>query len=377
METNLKIELESLRKEIENLNFSILDLLNARADIAGKLRKIKLTLNLPLHDPDREREMLEAIINYNEGPFEDETVAKIFREIFRASLGHMENESRGRLLVTRLSNEESVAFSLGGVTIGAESLIISGPCAVENETQMERVAEGLSGMGIKILRGGAFKPRTSPYSFQGLGKEGLEIMRRAADRHGMLVITEVMDTRMVETVARYADILQIGARNMYNYDLLREAGRSGRPVFLKRGLSATIDEFLWSAEYVALEGEKRIILCERGVRSFERETRNALDISSVPLLRSMTSLPVFVDISHAAGRRDILVPLARAALAAGAHGLMVEVHPCPAVALSDSGQQLSLESFKKMLDDLKKSGLLKQEERQGGYLRTGYRNAVV
>ncbi|MFH1434877.1 MAG: bifunctional 3-deoxy-7-phosphoheptulonate synthase/chorismate mutase, partial [Pseudomonadota bacterium] len=347
-----------LREQTEKINYSILEMLNTRAGLVEKIRSIKKTVNLPLHDPDRERLMLEDLVDRNAGPFEDETIVKIFNEIFHASLGHMEESSRKRMLVSRSSGAPSVRFPVGAAMVGDRSLVIAGPCAVESETQMEKVAAGLSRMGISIIRGGAFKPRTSPYSFQGLGEKGLRIMRAAADRHGLAIVTEVMDTRMVETVARYADILQIGARNMYNYDLLKEAGRVGKPVFLKRGLSATIDEFLWSAEYIALEGEKRIILCDRGVRTFERETRNTLDISSVPLLRNMTPLPVFVDISHAAGRRDILTALARAALAAGAQGLMVEVHPCPAVALSDSGQQLSLDAFRDLLGDLTSSGLL-------------------
>ena len=265
MRATLKNELEALRGRMEEINFSILDLLNRRAELAEQIRKIKLALNLPLHDPDRERTMLEELVSRNPGPFDAEAVAKIFREVFRASLGHMESETRGRLLVTKLRHEEPSTFQTGRALIGRETVIIAGPCAVENETQMEKTAAGLGAMGIKIIRGGAFKPRTSPYSFQGLGEWGLKIMREAADRHGLAVITEVMDTRLVETVARYADILQIGARNMYNYDLLREVGRLGKPVFLKRGLSATLDEFLWSAEYIALEGNQRIILCDRGV----------------------------------------------------------------------------------------------------------------
>jgi 3-deoxy-7-phosphoheptulonate synthase/chorismate mutase len=230
---------------------------------------------------------------------------------------------------------------------------------VESEDQMGRAAAGLARLGVGLIRGGAFKPRTSPYSFQGLGLRGLEILRAAADRHGMAVVTEVMDPREAETVARYTDIIQIGARNMYNYDLLREVGRCGRPVFLKRGMSASLEELMWAAEYVALSGEERIILCDRGVRTFTRETRNSLDIASVPLLRRMTALPVAVDVSHAAGRRDILVPLSRAALAAGAQLLMVEVHPNPAAARSDSTQQLSLEEFALLDDNLKAAGLLR------------------
>jgi 3-deoxy-7-phosphoheptulonate synthase/chorismate mutase len=217
---------------------------------------------------------------------------------------------------------------------------------------MEEVGRLLSGLGQRFIRGGAFKPRSSPYAFQGLGKHGLEILHATARRHGLVAVTEVMDTRMVEHTARYADILQIGARNMYNYDLLREVGQCKKPVLLKRGLSATIEELLWAAEYIVSGGNEEVILCERGIRTFERQTRNTLDIAAVPLLRQKTFLPVFVDVSHAAGRRDILPALGRAALAAGANGLMVEVHPHPDLARSDSQQQLDFDEFRRFLADL-------------------------
>jgi 3-deoxy-7-phosphoheptulonate synthase/chorismate mutase len=239
---------------------------------------------------------------------------------------------------------------VGSATIGADPILIAGPCAVETEEQMEEVAEGLAGLGVRFLRGGAFKPRSSPYSFQGLGVRGLELLAAAAGRHGLLTVSEVMDTRSVEVVSRFVDVLQVGSRNMYNYDLLREVGRTRKPVLLKRGLSATLEELLWSAEYIVSEGNDQVILCERGIRTYETETRNTLDISAVPLLRQKSYLPVIVDVSHAAGRKDILAPLGRAALAAGASGLMVEVHPCPAVARSDSQQQLDLEEFRHFRD---------------------------
>ncbi|MBW2262547.1 MAG: bifunctional 3-deoxy-7-phosphoheptulonate synthase/chorismate mutase, partial [Deltaproteobacteria bacterium] len=313
---------------------------------------------LPMHDPDREQAIIESIIERNPGPFDDRTIVRLFREILNASLGHMERTGQDGMLVARAPGAQDVRFSVRGWQIGAEPVVVAGPCAVESEDQMHEVAAGLARLGVGLLRGGAFKPRTSPYSFQGLGVEGLKILRSAADRHAMAVVTEVMDPRNVEVVARYADVLQIGARNMYNYDLLREAGRARRPVFLKRAMSATLDELMWAAEYVALSGEDRIILCDRGVRTFTRETRNSLDIAAVPLLRRKTALPIAVDVSHAAGRRDILVPLARAALAAGAQMLMVEVHPRPAAARSDASQQLSVEEFEAMLEDLAAAGLL-------------------
>jgi 3-deoxy-7-phosphoheptulonate synthase / chorismate mutase len=238
---------------------------------------------------------------------------------------------------------------VGGQTVGAGPILIAGPCSVESPEQMERVARRLAALGVKFLRGGAFKPRSSPYSFQGLGVRGLEILRDVARRHGLVTVTEVVDTRAVETVIRHADVVQIGARNMHNYELLREVGRARVPVLLKRGLAATISEFLGSAEYVASEGNERVILCERGIRTFENQTRNTLDIAAVPLLRQQSYLPVIVDVSHAAGRTDILAPLACAALAAGANGLMVEVHPTPSVARSDPEQQLDLDQFRRFL----------------------------
>jgi 3-deoxy-7-phosphoheptulonate synthase/chorismate mutase len=217
---------------------------------------------------------------------------------------------------------------------------------------MEEVARALVAQGVRWLRGGAFKPRTTPYAFQGLGERGLAILRDVARRHGLVTVTEVTDTRLVGLVGEYADVLQVGSRNMYNYDLLRELGRIHKPVLLKRGLAATTDELLWSAEYVVSGGNEQVILCERGIRTFERQTRNTLDLSAVALLRQQSFLPVIVDVSHAAGRRDILTPLARAALAVGAQGVMVEVHPCPAVARSDSQQQLDLREFRRLAETL-------------------------
>ena len=218
--------------------------------------------------------------------------------------------------------------------------IIAGPCAIENRDYLEKVASFLSKNNYKFLRGGAFKPRTSPYDFQGLGKEGLKILSQVGKKYNLFTVTEIIDPRDVETALEYVDVFQIGARNMQNYELLKEVGQTGRPILLKRGLSATIQEWMLAAEYIGLQGNRKIILCERGIRTFETKTRNTLDISSVAIIKKETCLPVIIDLSHSLGRKDIILPIARAALAVGADGLMVEVHPYPELALSDSKQQL-------------------------------------
>lgn len=235
---------------------------------------------------------------------------------------------------------------------GTEVLIMAGPCAVESEEQLRTTAELVASAGVRVLRGGAFKPRTSPYSFQGLGVDGLRLLRRVADEHGMAVITEVITPEDVPVVAEHADVLQIGARNMANYSLLRAAGSAGRAVLLKRGLGATVDELLQAAEYVLANGNEDVAICERGIRTFETSTRFTLDINAVPVLKSLTHLPVVVDPSHAMGRRDLVPAVAKAAIACGADGLLVEVHPDPASALSDGPQSLDPDGFRRMMRDL-------------------------
>jgi 3-deoxy-7-phosphoheptulonate synthase len=231
--------------------------------------------------------------------------------------------------------------SFGGPTV----TLCAGPCSVESQEQIQATAAAVASCGARVLRGGAFKPRTSPYAFQGLGAQGLEMLRDAADAHGLAVVTEVLDPRDVELVAAHADMLQIGARNMQNFGLLREAGESGKPVLLKRGLSATIDEWLMAAEYLLVSGNAGVVLCERGVRSFDNTTRNLLDVAAVPLLHSLTHLPVIVDPSHGTGVAALVAPMALASLAAGADGLLIEVHPHPAAAVSDGQQSLNFEQF--------------------------------
>jgi 3-deoxy-7-phosphoheptulonate synthase len=233
-----------------------------------------------------------------------------------------------------------------GAAFGDETFALcAGPCSVESAEQIDAVARAVAQSGANVLRGGAYKPRTSPYAFQGLREHGLELLRAAADRNGLAVVTEVLDPREVAVVARYADMLQIGARNMQNFALLREAGGSGLPVLLKRGIAATVDEWLMAAEYVLVTGNAAVVLCERGIRSFDPSTRNVLDLCAVPLLRELTHLPVIVDPSHGTGVARLVPPMALAAAAAGADGVLVEVHPNPAAAASDGAQSLTLESF--------------------------------
>lgn len=245
------------------------------------------------------------------------------------------------------------AVTVGNVTIGdGHFAVMAGPCSIENREQLLEIAQNVKESGAVVLRGGAFKPRTSPYSFQGLGEEGLKYMKEAGEKAGLLTVSEVMDSRDIELVASYVDIFQIGSRNMDNFTLLREVGKSGHPVLLKRGYMATIEEYLLAAEYLLKEGNYNVILCERGIRTFEKITRNTLDLSAVPIIKKMSSLPVIVDPSHGTGRADIVHPMSKAAVAAGADGLMIEVHPNPKKALSDGQQTLDYQAFASLMSDV-------------------------
>lgn len=249
-------------------------------------------------------------------------------------------------LTSRSFKQENSVIDVDGIKIGGnEIVIIAGPCAVESEEQINFVAEHVANQGAVILRGGAFKPRTSPYSFQGLGEVGLKLMHQAAKQNGLKMVTEVMDISQIDLVAKYADILQLGARNMQNFSLLKEIGRTGKPVMLKRGLSSTIEEWLMSAEYILSTGNYNVILCERGIRTFETSTRNTLDISAIPVIHKKSHLPIIVDPSHGVGIRDKVIPMARAAVAAGADGIMIEVHNNPEKAKSDGAQSLYPDQF--------------------------------
>ena len=258
-------------------------------------------------------------------------------------------------LASRDYQKENSLIRIGDVTLGSdEIIIIAGPCAVESEEQIMTIAGIVKNSGAKILRGGAFKPRTSPYSFQGLGEEGLKLLRQAGDEFGLAVITEVMEPAQIDLVAKYTDIFQLGARNMQNFPLLRELGKTSKPVMIKRGMSATIDEWLMSAEYILASGNKKVMLCERGIRTFETSTRNTFDISAIPVIHKQSHLPVIADPSHATGIRDKVIPMARAAVAAGADGLMIEVHNDPAKALSDGPQALLPEQFSELMNQVRK-----------------------
>jgi 3-deoxy-7-phosphoheptulonate synthase len=244
-------------------------------------------------------------------------------------------------------------IKVNGLEIGGDEFIVmAGPCSVESEEQIMRTAESVAAAGARVLRGGAFKPRTSPYDFQGLELEGLKLLRKAKQATGLGIVTEIMSDRDVDLVAEYADCMQVGARNMQNFALLKSLGSCGRPVLLKRGMSSTIKELLMSAEYIVAHGNPNVILCERGIRTFETATRNTCDISAIPVLNEMTHLPVVLDPSHAAGKRSLVPALARAGVAAGADGLLVEVHPCPEKAVSDGAQSLALEDFRELMRGL-------------------------
>jgi 3-deoxy-7-phosphoheptulonate synthase len=257
-------------------------------------------------------------------------------------------------LASRTFKPEGTIVPVGEVRVGGEEVVVmAGPCAAETEEQVARTASAVKRAGAKVLRGGAFKPRSSPYSFQGLGEEGLRMLRSAANQHDLKLVSEVMDLTQIEVVDRYADIFQVGARNMQNFTLLRELGHARKPVLLKRGISATIEEWLLSAEYVLSGGNTDVILCERGIRTFESYTRNTLDISAIPVVKKLSHLPILVDPSHGTGRRDKVMPMARAAVAAGADGLLVEVHSDPDRALSDGAQSLYPDQFDQLMAELR------------------------
>jgi 3-deoxy-7-phosphoheptulonate synthase len=258
-------------------------------------------------------------------------------------------------LASRHFRPEGSVIELGkGVSVGGQQVcVMAGPCSIESEAQINAIAARVKELGALVLRGGAFKPRTSPYSFQGLGLPGLKVMRAAADRYGLLAISEVMDHTQIPAMLDLVDVLQVGARNMQNYNLLKELGKVSKPVLLKRGISATIEELLLSAEYIMSGGNYNVVLCERGIRTFENATRNTLDISAIPVIQKLSHLPIVVDPSHGTGRRDKVPPMARAAVAAGADGLLIEVHHDPDKALSDGAQSLYIEQFEQLMKELR------------------------
>ena len=258
-------------------------------------------------------------------------------------------------LASRAFHPEGSRIRIGDVEFGGEEVVImAGPCTIESEGQCEEVAAGVAEAGARVMRGGAFKPRTSPYSFQGHGEKGLQIIRKAADRHGLLVISEVMESAQIPLAHDYIDIIQVGTRNMQNYNLLRDIGKSGIPALLKRGMSATITDLLLASEYIMAEGNHNVLLCERGIRTFENLTRNTLDLSAVPVVKQISHLPIIVDPSHAVGIRNRVAPLSQAAVAVGADGLLIEVHQDPENALCDGAQSLYVSQFGELMDSMRR-----------------------
>lgn len=359
-------KIEELREQIDAINLQVLDLLNQRASIASEIGKIQSQLGSQIYDPQRESEMLTALQMANEGPFSNETIQALFKEIFKATLAMEEKEARANLLVHRSETVQQTVINMpNDVKLGDGSFqIIAGPCAIESFEQYDEVAAALVEEGVQIMRAMAYKPRTSPYDFQGLGEQGLKIARQVANKYGLTLVSEVLDMSQIPMMDDYIDMWWVGARNMQNSFLLRAVGKTNKPVILKRSFSATLKELLYAAEYIASSGNPNIILMERGIRTFSEWTRNTLDISAVPLLKKESHLPVIVDISHSAGRRDIANTLARVSKASGADGLMVEVHPNPPVAMSDAKQQLSIPEFKNMMAELRRLRMDAEAEQQ-------------
>ncbi|OZI12854.1 bifunctional 3-deoxy-7-phosphoheptulonate synthase/chorismate mutase [Bacillus sp. FJAT-42315] len=349
-------ELDQLRQRVDEMNVELLKLISERAKLVQEIGRVKEKQGVNRYDPVRERAMLNKIIESNEGPFETSTVEHLFKQIFKAGLELQQDDHRKALLVSRKKKPEDTIVEIRGEEVGKGApTFVFGPCAVESYEQVAQVAQSIKDKGLKLIRGGAFKPRTSPYDFQGLGVEGLKILKKVADEFDLAVVSEIVNPADIELACDYIDVIQIGARNMQNFELLKAAGEVKKPVLLKRGLAATIEEFINAAEYIISRGNDQIMLCERGIRTYERATRNTLDISAVPILKQETHLPVFVDVTHSTGRRDLLIPTAKAALAIGADGVMAEVHPDPAVALSDSAQQMNLQQFDEFYKEIMKA----------------------
>ena len=348
----METKIRSLRDDIDKLNLEILEKLSQRAKIAEAIGELQTQTGSSHYDPVREAEMLDALTAANDGPFSDATVKSLFKQIFQASMQLEQEQDKKTYLTSRSKDRGDTIVEIRGTRIGTgeSPVLIAGPCAIESKEQVDVTAAKVASRGVTLFRGGAFKPRTDPYSFQGLGEEGLKLGRAAADAHGLAFVAEIMDARDLPAFEQYADVLQVGARNMQNFTLLKAIGQSRKPVLLKRGLSATIQEWVMAAEYLLYEGNPNVILCERGVRTYEPTTRNTLDVSAVALAKQETHLPVVVDVTHSGGRRDLLVPLTKAALAIGADGIMMEVHPNPAVALSDQKQQVDFDTFDAYLE---------------------------
>ena len=347
--------------EIEQLEREILALVNRRAALLleggsddSTLRSTGASPAGKISESSRTWfSRLTELVRANGGPLSDTEARAVLGEVARATASCLDRTAQRAGDAVTGRPGRTPGFEVGGVKIGPGApCLIAGPCAVESEEQIETIARALSARGVRLLRAGLFKPRSSPRAFQGLGADGLAMVSEIAKRYGLLTVTEVTSPETVELVAGYADMLQVGTRNMFNYALLEAVGSFGKPVLLKRGFMATMEETLFACEYILRRGNQRVVLCERGIRTFEPWTRNTLDVAAIPILKAESGLPVIADVSHAGGRQELVAPLARAAMAAGADGLMVEVHPNPPDARSDLMQQLDLERFGELLDSL-------------------------
>ncbi len=343
--------IQELRQQIDQVNLEILRLLSDRGQLVKEAAEISMSDNSRFIDQRREQEMLELLIQNNPGPYSADDITHIYKAIFSASLDL--KISATHLYSSRATQAEDTLITVRDVTLGgSQPVIIAGPCSIESEGQVRQVAQGLVERGVRLLRGGAFKPRTSPYAFQGLGVQGLRILHAISQEFDLVSVSEILDVRHIDLFLEHIDVLQIGARNMSNFMLLKEVGKTRKPVLLKRGFGATIEELIYASEYILSEGNWQVMLCERGIRTFEPLSRNTLDVTAIAILKQKTHLPVISDVSHAAGKRELVIPLARASLAAGANGVMIEVHPDPARALSDREQQLSLDGFNRFMDQV-------------------------
>src|SRR5436853_319715 len=394
------MNLAEWRRRIDEIDRKLVELLNERSRCALEIGKLKQAANIPLYQPERENEVLANAENNNSGPLTDAAIRRLFERIIDearaadsdALVAHGFNvhgstgESHTVLgavglhrdfdhrdfelldgvrevmritqpfkLASRQFRPEGTIVDLGrGIKIGGPEVVVAaGPCSVESREQIFQVAECVAKAGAKILRGGAFKPRTSPYAFQGMGEPGLKLMREAADQFRLSTVSEVMDPSQIQMMLPYVDMFQVGARNMQNYYLLRALGEVRKPVLLKRGLSATMEELLLSAEYILSGGNYNVVLCERGIRTFETYTRNTFDLAAIPVIKKLSHLPIIGDPSHATGRRDKVPPMARAAVAAGADGLIIEVHNDPDRAVSDGAQSLEPSGFTQLMAELR------------------------
>ncbi len=362
-------QMQATRSRLNQVDETLVETLIERFRSIKEISSIKKLHKLPCRDRARESEILDSIrsklINEN---WEVESILRLFRCILKESVAIQLKESRLQpesdldsylldmlenkpyRLASRLHQKDDSIVKIGTVKVGGKyQVVIAGPCAVESEQQIFACAREVKLQGGHLLRGGCFKPRSSPYSFQGMGEEGLKLLRQAGDYYSLPVVTEVMSVAQIDLIAQYSDVLQVGARNMQNFDLLKALGQCRKPIILKRGMMATIDEWLASAEYIMSEGNMDIILCERGIRSFDQSTRNTLDISAVPVIKEHSHLPIILDPSHASGKWRYIIDLAKAAMAINSHGIMVEIHPRPQEALSDGPQSLKFSTFEKLM----------------------------